>query len=526
MADYQQNFLASLGAGYNFGQQIKQQQDTSKLNQLASQAYSAPPDQRDSILSQTAAVDAGAAQGLEKQMAYSDERRNANMVNMAKLLTNAPPQARAGLYRSMVPTLSRFGLSEMPQEYNDQTAPIIDKAAQSIVQAYQGANATPTDVRSFQMMTAGLSPEDQMRARRINLGLDGRESSAAISYQKVKGADGIERLVAVDPRQIGAQVVGDGAGYGSFAGPVANGPPIDGGGLDFANDAQQFASLGIPVSSTLRSGKRNSEVGGVANSYHLTGEAMDIVPQSAQQKQQAQQYWRSRGYQVIDEGDHLHVEPPRRGMTTSRLQSGANPFAGRRPEDEAAATERAKLQAQQDFLPTELGMRTDADIAKARGVEQAKSEQERASNERAKTAQLNNVDRGLTRIDAALKALSGRLVDTGPIDGRLMVSTPQGQELEAAVGAIQNDMLALTRVPGIGSQSDLEAKIANLKYPSIYNHPSVNAANVQQLKAFMGDLRNQITGSAAQGGRTVVRTGTSNGRKVIQYSDGSVEYGN
>ena len=202
------------------------------------------------------------------------------------------------------------------------------------------------------------------------------------------------------------------------------------------------------------------------------------------------------------------------------------PLVGRRKEDEARAVAQAQSDVELSNLPTKLDMQTQADIAKSRGVEQAKSEQERASNERAKTAQLNNVDRGLTRIDAALKALSGRLVDTGPIDGRLMVSTPQGQELEAAVGAIQNDMLALTRVPGIGSQSDLEAKIANLKYPSIYNHPSVNAANVQQLKAFMGDLRNQITGSAAQGGRTVVRTGTSNGRKVIQYSDGSVEYGN
>ncbi|MFE6057028.1 hypothetical protein ACFQ6N_40360, partial [Kitasatospora sp. NPDC056446] len=82
------------------------------------------------------------------------------------------------------------------------------------------AGLQPTDVRSFEMMTAGLSPEDRERARRINLGLDGRQSSAAIGYQKVKGPDGIERLVAVDPRQIGAQVVGDGAGYGSFSQPA------------------------------------------------------------------------------------------------------------------------------------------------------------------------------------------------------------------------------------------------------------------------------------------------------------------
>ncbi|WP_293705561.1 hypothetical protein [Stenotrophomonas sp. UBA7606] len=142
MADYQQNFLASLHGGMDFGQRIKQQRDQSQLNQLAAQSYSTPPEQRDSLLAQMAGVDAGSAFQAEKQMAYSDERRNTNMVNMARLLTNAPPQARAGLYRSMVPTLSRFGLSEMPQEYNDQTAPVIDKAAQSIVQAYQGGGTS------------------------------------------------------------------------------------------------------------------------------------------------------------------------------------------------------------------------------------------------------------------------------------------------------------------------------------------------------------------------------------------------
>jgi len=166
--------------------------------------------------------------------------------------------------------------------------------------------------------------------------------------------------------------------------------------------------------------------------------------------------------------------------------------------EKAAATEQARLGVQQQFLPQELGMRSDAAIRQAAGIEQAKSQQERASNERAKTAQLNNVDRGLTRIDAALSGLNGRFVDTGPIDGRIMSSTPQGQELEAAVGAIQNDMLALTRVPGIGSQSDLEAKIANLKYPSIYNAPEVNARNAAQLKAFMNDLRRQIQSAPAQ----------------------------
>ncbi|WP_442253485.1 hypothetical protein ACS0OX_17240 [Stenotrophomonas pavanii] len=138
MADYQNNLLASLQGGWNFGQQIKQQRDTNQLNQLAALSYSAPTEQRSSLLGQMAAISPAAAQQQQKAFASEEERRNTTMVNMAKLLTNAPEQARPGLYRQMVPTLAKFGLSDLPQQYDAQTAPIIDQAAQSLVQAYSG----------------------------------------------------------------------------------------------------------------------------------------------------------------------------------------------------------------------------------------------------------------------------------------------------------------------------------------------------------------------------------------------------
>ena len=469
MADFQQNFLASLHGGTDFGQRMKGIGDQSKLNQLAAQSYSTPPDQRDSLLAQMAGVDAGAAFQAEKQMAYSDERRNTNMVNMAKLLTNAPPQARAGLYRSMVPTLSRFGLSEMPQEYNDQTAPIIDKAAQSIVQAYQG------------------------------------QGGGMLQSQKI-GADGFIYNTFRDGRMVNTGVKADRQAW--------------------FRDQEGFAPEIVNKDGT------TTQIGGLSagpqGTTFTTSEGQPFDVSQVTDPNLRQEIMRDPGsYGMVPSGTRATLPPT--NVSPAQFASRTRPSAAQSAADSA----RAKIEVENSNFENEFEQQrrlkeqeARIDTEKARGIEQVKSEQERASNERAKGAQLNSVDRGLTRIDAALKALSGRLVDTGPVDGRLMVSTPQGQELEAAVGAIQNDMLALTRVPGIGSQSDLEAKIANLKYPSIYNHPSVNAANVQQLKAFMGDLRSQITGSPAQGGRTVVRTGTSNGRKVIQYSDGSVEYGN
>lgn len=143
MADFQQNYLSSLAGGLQIGQQIKQQRDTSQINRLAGLAYGAAPQEQEQLLGQMNAINPQMAQEQEKGMAYSDERRNKTMVNMARMLTGAPEQARAGIYAQMVPTLSRFGMSELPQEYNAQTAPIIDKAAQSIMQALQGAGGDP-----------------------------------------------------------------------------------------------------------------------------------------------------------------------------------------------------------------------------------------------------------------------------------------------------------------------------------------------------------------------------------------------
>lgn len=132
----------------------------------------------------------------------------------------------------------------------------------------------------------------------------------------------------------------------------------------------------------------------------------------------------------------------------------------------------------------------------------AASEKAKAAST-AKAPQLNAVERGVDRMDAALKALDkGAVADTGPLDQYVQKWTAEGQELETAVGAIQNAMLALTRVPGIGSQSDFEAKIANLQYPSLSARPEVNARTIANLKQFVADLRKQVEGAGTGGGKT------------------------
>ena len=57
------------------------------------------------------------------------------------------------------------------------------------------------------------------------------------------------------------------------------------------------------------------------------------------------------------------------------------------------------------------------------------------------------------------------------------------------MGGMQNSLLALTRVPGIGAQSDLEARIAMLQYPSLDKAPEVNARTIENLRQFARDLK-------------------------------------
>lgn len=69
-------------------------------------------------------------------------------------------------------------------------------------------------------------------------------------------------------------------------------------------------SLGATMTSGTRTPEHNAEVGGVANSYHLTGHAADLVPPPGMSMAQLAQEANTRlpGAKVINEGTHVHVQ--------------------------------------------------------------------------------------------------------------------------------------------------------------------------------------------------------------------------
>lgn len=85
--------------------------------------------------------------------------------------------------------------------------------------------------------------------------------------------------------------------------PVAAGPRVD---------LRSVAGLGSQwgrVTSTLRSRAHNRSVGGVRNSFHLSGRAIDIARRPGVTHSQIAAAFRNAGYRLIeslDEGDHSH----------------------------------------------------------------------------------------------------------------------------------------------------------------------------------------------------------------------------
>lgn len=108
------------------------------------------------------------------------------------------------------------------------------------------------------------------------------------------------------------------------AGTWAMDEPSGGRPFDMGSVRQIGARWG-QVTSTYRSPEHNRLVGGVANSYHLRGRAIDIARRPGVSHWQIAAAYRDAGYALaesLDEGDHSHFAfgPPKHRRSSPQPQ--------------------------------------------------------------------------------------------------------------------------------------------------------------------------------------------------------------
>lgn len=204
----QPNILGSFEAGRAQARQVQREQFAdqelrakidrgNQFRQLAGQAYGAGnPGDRQAAISQAAAVDPQAAMALDTQLAGNEDQKWKRLGVWARGLSSIPEQnqaAREQMYQQMRPEMLRLGVPA-PEQYSPEIVPHMIKA----LSEYGGQ--TPSQLQTFRALTDGMSPDDVNKARRIELGLEGRASSGGMSMQKITGPDGREYAVVFDPR--------------------------------------------------------------------------------------------------------------------------------------------------------------------------------------------------------------------------------------------------------------------------------------------------------------------------------------
>lgn len=96
------------------------------------------------------------------------------------------------------------------------------------------------------------------------------------------------------------------------------------GGVGNLSGAANIGSQWGRVTSTYRTPQHNRRVGGVRNSYHLSGRAIDIARRPGVSHSQIASAFRNAGYHLIeslDEGDHSHFAFGFGGGRGSRVAS-------------------------------------------------------------------------------------------------------------------------------------------------------------------------------------------------------------
>lgn len=270
-----------------------------------------------------------------------------------------------------------------------------------------------------------------------------------------------------------------------------------------------------------------------------------LPPQVQQQIRQAE----ASGQPVPSQ---MNIAGPVRTPTAAEIESAKlqtqlqyAPAMGQVAAQTAGASEAARQSAQLQYLPQQEAIKTNAAIQQSAGVTQARGQVEQqleAQQALPRVVQTSNQAIGL--IDQALNH-PGRAAATGlsgTIDPRNYTPGTDARDFQVLLDQIKGGtfLQAFQTLKGGGAITEVEGRKAEQAIARLNTAQSDEAfaKSLQDLKEVANSAKqtairrasgNQLqTGQritdGPSGGRTVVRTGTHNGRRVVQYSDGTTDY--
>ncbi len=377
------------------------------------------------------------------------DRSEAEVGQIAALIAGADPTRRPEIYAQSLPRLQAFaarrGLPLKPV-WDDSLLPEVQQIAQ-----VWGKNATgvPAEVQAFNAFAKGLSPEDQAKARRVQLGLDPRASSGLpFAPLEFVGPDGRTYTQAFDKRT--GQAAAPNSGN-------ASAPNV----MDLT---QALALAGGKITSGYRDPGHNAQVVGVPNSQHMGGTARDWVAPNPQVKAQVRDWAQRQGWEVIDEGDHLHFEVP------PQASPYVSPTPGAIKADETRGGEQAKVDVQVENADVIRELEAKLAAAKARATQVGEAE---------------------GKGDASIITRERNATQSGPLldEAEKLLATATG----GRVGAARDAAAGAFGYGTLGSQANESLKILAAKLTASvprFEGPQSNI-DVQFYKDAAGDLANE-----------------------------------
>lgn len=309
----------------------------SRLGRLVGQAYGAPRDQQDAAIQQVVATDPGTGFRLSEAIGKREQIKMEELGKYASIIDSLPEDQKAASYPRIAQEMNSRGIP-VPTEWHPEMGKMISRFAQT----YGGRTSNPTEGR-----VVGNRIVDPVTGKVI---YDGPETPVNSQLVEVPDGRGGTIQKVFNPRTGEFSTPSYGGG-GATSQVLNNAYQNTMGSLDPVSDFPQLASgYGAKVSSLFRDPAKNAQVGGVANSQHTRGTAGDfVVP--ADKRDAFLRDARAKGYEAIDEKDHIHLELPPGARAGSQFAAGQNLGYSPPKQKEAPSGYRYRDDGRLEFIP-------------------------------------------------------------------------------------------------------------------------------------------------------------------------------